>query len=337
MSTPKEHWRRDKHAFFNFLALERQALSFDVPEPLHGLNGALVSSDAGSGAQTFVVNIPPGWKSSYDGADASLELFNLSGDVAMEGDRVGASGYVHVAQRCGGTELDSERGALSLAFWNPNAPTFPPPYTKNRSMRFWEEPWHASLPDSHGIMHKSFRLPDPTGDGYDGGPAGHMRLVYIAPGIDAPYEHVHHECFEEIILLQGDNLLADEGVMGIGSTTLHPQEWWHGPFATRSGCIVLVHTDAPMGFPWPPRENDYPIAKAVCEAYLNEARWDIPTEHTPWAESEWAHLQDNPEFQKWAKQAPEFGDKVGQDVVSSFRESMTFGGDWEWDKSKNKN
>ena len=47
-------------------------------------------------------------------------------------------------------------------------------------------------------------------------------------------------------------------------------------------------------------------------------------------------MQEDPEFQTWAKQAPEFGDKVGHNVVSSFRASMTFGGDWEWDRSKNK-
>jgi hypothetical protein len=334
MSTPKEHWRRDKHSFFNFLALDRGDVK-DVPEPLHGLEGAVVSADPNSGGMTLVVEVPPGWKTTYDGVDASLEFFNLRGDMAIEGDRVGASGYTQVAQRCGGAELDSEGGALSLVFWNPNAPSYPPPYTKNRAMRFWEEDWHASLPDSHGIMHKSLRLPDPTGQGYDGGPAGHVRLVFISPGIDAPYEHVHHECFEEIILLQGDVMLADEGVMGIGSTTTHPQEWWHGPFATRSGCIVLVHTDAPMGYPWPPREKEYPIAKKVCEAYLDEAPWDVPTEHTPWADSDWAHLQDNPEFQKWAAEADEFGDKVGRDTISSFRAALRHEGNWEWERDRN--
>ena len=335
MSTPKEHWRRDKPAFYNSLALDRGGRK-DLPEPLHGLDAALMSADPETGSQTFIVDIPAGWKTEYDGQEASFELFTMRGDVAIEGDRVGASGYVHVAQRCGGAELDSETGALAYAFWNPNAPTFPPPYTKNRALRFWDMEWKPSLPDSHGIMHKSFRLPDPFGDGYDGGPGGHIRLLYIAPGIDSPYEHVHHECFEEIICLQGDNILVDEGVLGIGSVVCHPQEWWHGPFASRSGCIVMVHTDAPMGFPWPPREDEYPIAEQICKKYMDSARWDVPTEHMPWEETEWAAMQKDPEFQKWAKTAEEFGDKVGKDTVQSFRSSLNFEGDWEWERKRNK-
>jgi hypothetical protein len=66
--------------------------------------------------------------------------------------------------------------------------------------------------------------------------------------------------------------------------------------------------------------------------YLDEARWDVPTEHTPWAESQWAHLQDDPEFQEWAARAEEYGDKVGQDTVASFRASWKFDGKWQWDK-----
>lgn len=322
--TPKEHWRRDRHSFFNLLALDRAALT--DPQPLHGLAGAVVSGDTRSGARTYCVEIPPGWKQSFDAREACLELFVLRGDVALDGDRVGASGYVHLPQAGGGGELRSKSGALALAFWNPSIPAFPPPYTKNRALRLWQEPWHPSLPDSHGIMHKSLRLPDPFGQGYDGGPGGYLRVLFIAPGIDAPFEHVHHECFEEIILLQGDVLLADEGVMGIGTVTIHPQEWWHGPFASRSGAVVMVHTDAPMGFPWPPRPNPMPLAKEICCAYFDEARWDVATEHTPWAETPWTRIQDDPEFQKWAKSkhAAEFGDEVGKDVASKFRAAWKF-------------
>ncbi len=316
---PSEHWRRDKHSFYNLLALERRSL--DAVGPIGGLQGALMSKDPQSGAHTFVVELPAGWRSATDGREASFEAFLLRGDLALDGEQVGASGYVHAPQGCGGGELRSEAGALALVFWNPNLPAFPPPYTQNRIARLHELPWQDSLPDSHGIMHKSLRMPDPTGDGYDGGPGGYLRLLYIAPGISAPFEHVHHECFEEIICLQGDCLLADEGVMGLGSVTCHPQEWWHGPFASRSGALVMVHTDAPMGFPWPPR--DYPFQEEVCTAYMDEAPWDEHAAHTPWKDTPWTRFQEPDEFREWAASpaAAEFGDEVGPGVASAFRAS----------------
>jgi len=316
--------RRDQPAFFNYLALDRAPLK--DPRTLHGIEGALVSIDHRSRAQTFLVELPAGWNVSHDPADGCLEFFLLRGDIALEGERVGASGYVHLPQAGGGGELRSEGGGLGLAFVNPNIPAFPPPYTRNRVLRLWAEPWHPSFPDAHGIMHKSLRLPDPYGQGYDGGPGGYLRVIYIAPGIDAPFEHVHHECFEEIFLLAGDCLLADEGVMGLGSVTIHPQEWWHGPFASRAGALVMVHTDAPMGFPWPPRPNDMPNAKAICEAYLDEAPWDVPAIHTPWAETPWTRLQETPDHRAWAasEHAAEFADDVGADVASTFRAAWRF-------------
>ena len=48
-------------------------------------------------------------------------------------------------------------------------------------------------------------------------------------------EHVHHECWEEIIVLQGDVFLINEGQMGIGSVVGHPQEWYHAPFVSGPG------------------------------------------------------------------------------------------------------
>lgn len=324
----KDHWRRDKHSFKNFLALERAPL--DGPDTLGRLTGALVSADTRSGAQTFLVEIPKGFRRKHDEKLASLEFFTLRGDLSLNGVAVGASGYIHLPQAGGGGEIRSKNGALALAFWNPNLPSFPPPYTQNTCLRLWEEEWLPSLPGSHSVMHKSLRRPDPYGGDFDGGPGGFLRVMFIGPGVDAPYEHVHHECFEEIFQLAGDVLLGDEGIMGLGSVTLHPQEWWHGPFASRTGAIVLVHTDAPMGLPWPPREDDYPIAKQMCCAYMDEEPWDVHAEHTPFAETAYTRLQKNAAFQKWAKSAPEFGDKVGRDVASSFRAA------WNFDQQKKK-
>ena len=314
-----EHWRRDEPQFYNYAGLPRTAI--DGPACIEGLIGALLSRDSQSDAQTYLVEIPPGWRHQVDGKAASLELFVLHGDLGFLDQRIGPSGYVHLPQGCGGGEFHSEDGANALAYWNPNIPAFPPPYTRNRVLRVPDLEWRQSVPDSHGIMHKPLRLPDPHGDGYEGGPGGHLRLEYMAPGMATPFEHNHHECWEELMLLEGDIFIADEGVMGPGTAVSHPQEWWHGPFATRRGCVFLVHTDAPMGVPWGIRE--YPFQEEMCDAYLNEGDWDAPITQTPWDELPWKRFQETPEFKSWLKTpgAEEYGNKVGPGVVSNFRAS----------------
>jgi hypothetical protein len=314
-----EHWRRENPQFYNYMGLGRSRL--DGPPCVEDTKGALLSKDSQSDAHTYLVEISPGWRSRQDAADGSIEFFVLRGDLGANGSRVGVSGYVHLPQGGGGGELTSESGALAVVFWNPNMPSFPPPFTENRTLRVPDLEWRQSVPESHGIMHKPLRLPDPHGDGYEGGPGGHLRVEYMAPGMATPFEHNHHECWEELLLLEGDIFIADEGVMGPGTAVSHPQEWWHGPFATRRGCLFVVHTDAPMGVPWGIR--DYPFQHEMCDAYLNEGDWDSPIEQADWADLDWKRFQETPEFRRWAESpdAAEWGDKVGRGAASAFRAS----------------
>ncbi|MDX2224766.1 MAG: hypothetical protein SFV21_18580 [Rhodospirillaceae bacterium] len=300
----REHWRRDEPTFYNFLALGRARL--DAPAPLGGMSGALMSRDPKSGAHTFVVEAPPGWRARTDATDASLEFFLLRGDMALNGETVGSGGYLHLPQLSGGGEIHSRTGALALAFLNPNIPAFSYPLTRNRAIKTWQKPWTPSIPGAHGVMHKSLRLPDPVphphDEGFDGGPGGYLRFQYIEPNMISEAEHVHHECWEEIILLQGDCFLVNEGQMGIGSVVGHPQEWYHAPFVSRSGALILVHTDAPMGFPWPPRP--YPEARKLCGAYLDGAPYDAPTPHVPWHDHPIRALQEqSADYQAWRASA----------------------------------
>jgi len=337
-----EHWRRDEPTFYNFLALERASLN--APDPVGGLNGALMSKDTKSDSHTFVVEVPPGWSLQTDAKDASLEFFLLKGDMALNGDTVGTGGYIHVPQLAGGAELTSATGALALAFWNPNIPAYSYPVTRNRTIKTWEKPWTQSIPGSctGGVMHKSLRLPDPVphpnDEGFDGGPGGYIRFQYIEPNMIAEDEHVHHECWEEIILLQGDCFLLNEGQMGIGSVVGHPRGWYHAAFVSRAGALILVHTDAPMGFPWPPRP--YPEARKLCGHYLDHACYDEPTPHIDWGDHPIKDIQENsadyqawrnsPEGQKWGgyEQTTEVPYRpAGRGVASDYRASWTRSGE----------
>ena len=306
-----QHWQRDEPTFYNFLALERNPL--DAPDILAGLSGALMSTDPKSDAFTFVLNVPAGFTGRTDANLASLEFFVLSGDLALNGEQAGAGCYLHLPQLGGGGEISSKAGATAIAFWNPNLPSYAYPVTRNRVIKTWEKPWTPSIPGTcGGVMHKSLRLPDPVphpnDEGFDGGPGGYIRFQYIEPNMIARDEHVHHECWEEIILLQGDVFLINEGQMGIGSVVGHPQEWYHAPFVSRSGALIMVHTDGPMGFPWPPRE--YPEADKLCACYLETATFETPTEHVPWDEHPIAAMQEaSSEYQAWRK-SPE-GQKWG--------------------------
>ena len=314
-----EHCPRENPQFYNFMDLARKPV--DGLPAIAGVPGALMRRDSLCDAESLIVEIPPGWSKQLDDAEGSVEFFIIRGDLSFNGERVGPSGYVHVPQGGGGGEASSEAGALGFVYWNPNIPAFPPPYTQNRVLRVPDLEWRQSVPTSHSIMHKPLRLPDPHGDGYEGGPGGHLRLEYMAPGMATPFEHNHHECWEELFLLEGDIFIADEGVMGPGSACSHPQEWWHGPFATRRGCLFLVHTDAPMGVPWGIR--DYPSQEEMCDAYLNEGHWDRPIEHESWATLPWNRFQDNPEFEQWLKtpEGAEWDTKVGAQTASKFRAS----------------
>ena len=127
--------------------------------------------------------------------------------------------------------------------------------------------------------------------------------------------------WEELFILEGDCFIADEGVLAPGSAVGHPQEFWHGPFASRRGCLFLVHTDAPMGVPWGIR--DYPNQQEICDAYFSEAPWDGPIEFGLWADLPWKRFSELPEFIEWEKTlaGQEWGDKVGQLTASKFRAS----------------
>src|SRR5699024_2139728 len=105
---------------------------------------------------TYVADIPAGWRHESDASEATLELFMLSGEIALDNLRQGSGGIVNLPQGCGGGEISSEKGGLALIFWNPDLPSFSPPYTKKSIRTLWGMEWQPSLGEGvHGELHKS--------------------------------------------------------------------------------------------------------------------------------------------------------------------------------------
>jgi hypothetical protein len=56
-----------------------------------------------------------------------------------------------------------------------------------------------------------------------------------------------------------------------------------------------------MGYPWPPR--DYPEVEKIVGAYLDDARWDVPTQHVDWPDHPLKAIQEeSAAYQSWRKE-----------------------------------
>ena len=288
---------RDEALFLSLYDLPLTVQSAAVPLPLAGLESALVSGDPVSGSITYVARFPAGWEHTTQALEATLELFLFEGDLAAGPTRVHQDGYVCVPQGSGTTKLTSVGGARALVLWNPNLPSFPPPYVGVRAVESWAEPLRSRNVENLSSTYRSLRVPDFNEEGLNGGPGGFFRLSYLAPGTRSAFQHIHHCCWEEGIMLAGDLFIADRGVFAPGSYIAFPQEFWHAVLATQTGAVMLVHTNAPMDYPWILRE--YPLAEEMCADYLRNFDLGRGHRHTPWADTPWSEWQQRPEFQEW--------------------------------------
>lgn len=253
------------------LTLERSS----APGVLDGLRSAGLSFQ--DGAATVVVELPAGWSVSSDG-EADIELFILRGDVLLNGSTGGSGTYIRLPPGGVGSRLGSAHGALVIAFWNVQRGT--ERSTEPRMIRSSGVPWRSAGASAGGIFSKSLRLPDQSSDSEDGCAGGYLRLILQTPGNADIQQHAHRQCWEEVITLAGDVLMADEALTGPGSVLGHPRDFWHGPFASHSGAVLLVHTDAPMESPWP--RKHYPGGDSLVEGYLNSCPWMTAPKHTGW-------------------------------------------------------
>lgn len=322
MST--DHWRRDIPQCRNIWDLGMSTLT--EPALLHGSEGVVLSHDPQSGSTTYLAKVQPGWSRRETAEEATIEIFLLEGDLTAAGKTVGSAGFASLPQGLtGDVELSSARGFCALVYWNPNMPTFPPPYVGVRVTRGWDEPARQRTPGSLDQVYRSLRLPDFVGDGFNGGPGGMLRMSTLGPGMTSPYQHVHHECWEEAVVLTGDVFLADRGLLGPGSYIAFPQEFWHAVLATQGGAQMIVHSNSPMGYPWVLR--DYPLGQRMVDDYLDTMPLARPVKHTPWAETHYPEWQKSPEFQAWlaSDAAKPWASEEARGAASAYRSTWKKG------------
>jgi hypothetical protein len=278
-----------------------RALSPDKEGGFAVLAGAerrsLLSRDSRSRAETWSVRWPASTALGDSTGEATVELLVLAGRLDVDGDRHGVGSFVSLPQGQAPPELRTAGPVDALVYVNPDLPSFGPPLSVPGARATWSEPWVPDVPGSHGLFHKKLRLPDFSGDWlsegtYDGGPGGYLRLVLIAPGAD-PRQHVHHECWEELVVLRGDVFIAERGHFGAGSYMGNPQELWHAPFASQGGALCIVHTDGPMGIPFDFR--DVPGGDDLVGGYLTGRPLLDEPAHTSWS--------DLPDAVRWEEDA----------------------------------
>ena len=249
-------------------------------EVVNGLETRLVSHDNRTGAATYMAELPAGFRRTLKADEAAVEAFVMRGDLSVNGESVGCSGFLGIPQYCGPAKLASRGGATVYFFINPNLPL--PAYTSGIHVsRVWRQQWiHAEMTNlRHGLMFKSLRVPDPASGALHGGPGGFLRMTLMTPGFMEPRHEVHHSCWEEIIILKGDLMMKDRGLHAGGTYLGNPTNMWHYPAATLAGCLLLIQTDAAQDVEFRNYDGGYPFLAD----YLDTASWLDEPKHSCWA------------------------------------------------------
>jgi hypothetical protein len=235
-----------------------------------------------------MARIPAGWSRSLRANEATFEGFIMSGDLAVTGQQLGVMGFFAIPQTCGPVTVESRGGAVIYAFMTPNLPL--PAYSAGIEVtRVWQQQWIPAEMTNvrHGLMYRSLRTPDPGFGPIHGAPGGYLRMTYMPPGFLEPRHEVHHNCWEEIIILSGDMMMKDRGLHVAGSYLSNPANVWHYPAAVQRGCLLLIQTDAPQDVEFRNYDGGYPYLVDYMEGTslldgLSHQAWHEPVELQYW-------------------------------------------------------
>ena len=223
------------------LPIQQAPMAPDRPETTVGMT--VLSFDPESRASSGLVQIPPDWRApgvSYIAVDQ--ELYVLSGQVTMSGERYTAGSYAFLPAGYPLVDGTTAGGAEVLYFtggWAELLPGEAPPGLFNgdrliRHRRLIGEPWSGSFPpDAENDNGRVWLKRDPlTGD------ETWLRedLPLLTRG-----RSCKHPVAEEIVVLAGA-LTGPHGALGPGGYVWHPADFWHGPIDAKEGSLLLYRS-----------------------------------------------------------------------------------------------
>jgi hypothetical protein len=237
--------------------VQQQDLSFEAAPD--GLEEKPLSRDAETGASSSLVRFSPGWRRSppmhYLVDD---EFYVLSGDLTISGTTYTEHCYGFLPGGYTQSGARSDSGALIVRFLSagagPVAGEGPSGALDERrvvlGLNLFEQPWtgdfHPQFP--LGAGRKWLRRDPVTGD--------ETWILGTLP-LRNGRRPEKHPVVEEMYLISGE-LIGPQGVMRPGAYFWRPPEAWHGPYGSKTGCLMLFRTvGGPLSTVYTEKEQDF--------------------------------------------------------------------------------
>jgi hypothetical protein len=198
-----------------------------------GIRRRMLSADDGGVEHTALGHFPAGWSRAVAGA-SPVELFCLTGRASIAGEHLRPGCYAYVPSGAGDAVLAAAEDSDILIMVE--AERAPEPgacvEVKDQAQIAWHMP--GPNPDrALGIAIKLFREDPLTKDW--------TWVSAVVPGWLSRRAEVH-PTIEECLMLRGDILLGDRGVMHGGSYFWRPPFVEHGPMYSRDGAFFFFRT-----------------------------------------------------------------------------------------------
>ncbi|HXF90923.1 MAG TPA: DUF4437 domain-containing protein [Candidatus Nitrosotenuis sp.] len=223
------------------------------PKPLHiaglpnGLKLRTLSLDESDWALSGILSIPAGWSCDLDFiSDAQEELFILSGDLEIAGQRLSEHFYTFRPAGAAHGKIKSENGCELIVMWNKRFTIqigAQGSYDEVKIIDTKRMHWQTNVAEgpANGISVKLLHEDQAT--------KAMTFIVGIMPNWFEDREE-HHPCVEESFKIYGDmNLNTRKGnslLMGERSYFFRPPFMKHGPLFTQKGTMSLVRTSSAL-------------------------------------------------------------------------------------------
>jgi len=242
-----------------------------------------LSRDSVTGAESLLLRLPAFWHWPIPGHFASeVEILVLSGLVRFGAHTLQAGDFAVYGAGRNFPTLDSDSGCEML--WLAAGPTkfvrnsgspHASPFSQEPAC-IGELPWKQSpsfigrsAEEAGPQLHVKYLRGDPQKGAY-------TAMTRHAAGWSEP-KLESHSTWEELVLLEGDFLMGNTGMVGPGCYIFRPERLPHGPQVTRHGATWLCRGERRIDFKF----ESYPWVTARSRRYLEMTDAQKPP-RAPW-------------------------------------------------------